>query len=153
MAIPSIPQNFKHCSVCKLRRAFSFFSKDKRATDGLQSQCKPCCATANNLRYHADIERLRTYNRERHRKNPERVKNYNLKRWYGIDLEEYKTLCDEQSGRCSICNEKGKLVVDHSHKTGKVRELLCNKCNSVLGYIKERKEVALELAKYIERHA
>lgn len=42
-------------------------------------------------------------------------------------------MLSEQNGRCANCAKESKLVVDHSHTTGRVRQLLCNKCNTGLG--------------------
>lgn len=70
-----------------------------------------------------------------------------LKRSYGISLEEYDKMYFEQDGCCMICgknenelleqhNETQKLLfVDHNHKTGKVRGLLCRKCNFMISYV------------------
>jgi Recombination endonuclease VII len=59
-----------------------------------------------------------------------------LRRRYGISLEEYELRLALQNGVCAICNKKpkGLLCVDHCHVTGKVRGLLCKKCNSGLGF-------------------
>jgi Recombination endonuclease VII len=58
-----------------------------------------------------------------------------LRSRYGISLEEYERLLASQNGACAICEEKFEQTpcVDHCHKTGKVRGLLCLKCNTGLG--------------------
>jgi hypothetical protein len=58
---------------------------------------------------------------------------------YGLTLEDYDAMLNEQNGLCAICfqKEKGNLFVDHSHKTNEVRGLLCNKCNSALGFLND----------------
>lgn len=55
----------------------------------------------------------------------------------GITRKQYKELFDNQNGRCSVCRKtsKRRLVVDHDHKTGKIRGLLCTKCNMSLGLL------------------
>lgn len=64
----------------------------------------------------------------------EKAKNYALKRRYGITLVDFHRMLDEQDFKCAICgkesgvNGKG-MVVDHNHRTGHVRGLLCNYCN------------------------
>ncbi len=53
---------------------------------------------------------------------------------YGITAADYEAMYERQGGRCAICGAaEGKLVVDHNHKTGKVRELLCHLCNAMIG--------------------
>ena len=66
-----------------------------------------------------------------------RARKHHLRKSYGITPEEYDTLLNKQNMVCAICgikkNGKGKLHIDHDHKTGKVRGLLCMKCNTMLG--------------------
>jgi hypothetical protein len=54
---------------------------------------------------------------------------------YGITVEEYTAMLDKQDGVCAICKkpDSKRLSVDHSHQSGKVRGLLCTKCNTALG--------------------
>ena len=80
-----------------------------------------------------------------------------LWRTYGITVEDYEEMWDEQDGSCAICDEEfadhthGK--VDHNHKTGKVRGLLCNKCNTGLGDFDDDPGLLRDAADYIEKHA
>jgi hypothetical protein len=53
---------------------------------------------------------------------------------YGIDIEIYNKMFELQNGLCKLCNEKLTMpCIDHNHETGKVRGLLCNRCNLLLG--------------------
>lgn len=73
--------------------------------------------------------------------NPRKHKSYVLKRTYGITLDQYETMLAAQNGVCAICkthttdNRGQRLHVDHCHQTGKVRGILCGKCNSILGFV------------------
>lgn len=63
-----------------------------------------------------------------------------LKRTYNLSYEEYLNMVEEQNNRCYLCGEEpsdvyGRLVVDHCHKTGRVRKLLCRMCNIYLAKI------------------
>lgn len=64
-----------------------------------------------------------------------------LERRYGITLKQYDEMLEQQNGVCTICggiNSDGRrLCVDHSHKTNKVRGLLCNNCNRKLGIVED----------------
>lgn len=101
--------------------------------------------------------------------NKEKINRYNIDRYetagrnieykkrYGINLEEYNTMFDEQKGCCAICKEhqtetNKRLVVDHDHITGEVRMLLCNKCNVGLGMFKDNPELLEQAAQYIRRY-
>ena len=94
--------------------------------------------------------------------NPERDKHHNLKKMYGISLAKYKAMAVEQQGLCAICKKpemsKGsdgaprQMPVDHSHVTGKVRALLCSKCNRGLGMFTDSAVLLREAAAYLEKH-
>jgi coenzyme F420-reducing hydrogenase beta subunit len=56
-----------------------------------------------------------------------------LKSKYGIDIKQYQTMLNAQSGSCALCEKSDDLCVDHCHETGKVRGLLCRQCNSAIG--------------------
>ena len=54
---------------------------------------------------------------------------------YGLTIEIYNNMINEQNQRCLICKEKTALCVDHDHATGKIRGLLCRKCNAAIGLL------------------
>lgn len=65
-------------------------------------------------------------------RNAEKAREAHLKRTYGITIEDYNRILKEQSGKCAVCGKPPKtmrLAVDHCHKTGKIRGLLCSYCN------------------------
>lgn len=74
--------------------------------------------------------------------NPDKIRNYVLKRRYGTTIEEYKKLLENQNHSCAICGMhegefKKSLHLDHCHKINKIRGLLCANCNTALGHFKE----------------
>lgn len=76
------------------------------------------------------------YHSEYKKKNPDYNRDFTLKRNYGISLDEYEELFKLQDGVCAICHKpdlRRRLCVDHDHKTGVVRGLLCDSCNNGLG--------------------
>ena len=91
---------------------------------------------------------------------PLKVKHYNLKRNYGITLEDYNRMFEEQGGKCAICSAEdtgGKhkdaaFHVDHCHDTGKVRGLLCNQCNLALGKFKDSKKLLQKALDYLKKY-
>ncbi len=75
-----------------------------------------------------------------------------LRRKYNMTESEYDWLLKEQNGRCAICYREPKgrrLAVDHNHRTGKIRGLLCGKCNAGLGLFDESIDVLKEAARYL----
>lgn len=82
-------------------------------------------------------------------------RDVNLLRKYGVTPEAYAEMLAEQAGGCAACsrtNEDGKpLAVDHDHKTGRVRALLCRKCNLALGFVDDSAEGLAMLIQYLGR--
>ena len=96
------------------------------------------------------------------RQDPQMRKVYALRhrlKRYELDEQGYYALYEKQGGLCAICLQperqlyKGKpveLSIDHDHKTGKVRGLLCSACNSVIGFVEDdpsRLQAAVEYLK------
>lgn len=80
-----------------------------------------------------------------------------LNRKFKMDAADYFTKLRDQNGVCAICERlciTGKrLAVDHSHETGKIRGLLCTRCNTALGQVKEDPEIILSMLQYLNDHA
>jgi hypothetical protein len=151
-------QNLKLCSYCKKQKPLSCFDKHTETKDGLNSLCVDC--------HHLVCKKWRDNNKEKRKqawkkysethkeqiklKNlryKKRQKDLDLQSTFGITLDQYNQMLKDQNGVCVICKnpenevEKGKqqrtLSVDHNHKTGKVRGLLCGKCNKGIGLFKD----------------
>lgn len=87
-----------------------------------------------------NLERVKASKRKYARKprSKELVRNWTLKRNYGITSEDYNKMLSEQQNSCKLCFRKQgqfRLHVDHCHVTGKVRGILCHQCNWYLGVI------------------
>lgn len=106
-----------------------------------------------------------TYMREWHRKNKHKGsrKRADLKKNYGMTLEQYNEKLSQQEYVCKICKKPEtqtdvrfgvpyQLAVDHCHKTGKIRDLLCSKCNRTLGMVDDNIEYLEKLAQYLASH-
>ena len=65
------------------------------------------------------------------------VKSRTLKYKYGISLADFNLLKEKQNGKCAICGMDEILYVDHCHTTKRVRGLLCQKCNTAIGFFKD----------------
>ena len=76
-----------------------------------------------------------------------------IKSKHGISADvyryEYWRLYEMQNGNCAVCRKRKKLVLDHCHRTGKIRGLLCSNCNTALGLVKENLEIVEGLRTYL----
>jgi Recombination endonuclease VII len=76
-------------------------------------------------------------------------------RTYGISAKEYGVIFRAQGGRCGICRNRpvtARLAVDHDHKTGEVRGLLCSRCNhELLGAAHDSLLILKQAVSYMER--
>jgi hypothetical protein len=89
--------------------------------------------------------------------NKERHVHNALLRKYGVTLEQYNLLRAQQDFCCAICNDHEdsvgkKMFVDHDHVTGKIRKLLCTKCNVGIGMLKDNPDIMERAAKYLRDH-
>lgn len=89
------------------------------------------------------------------RNNPLYNVEKHLKGSYGISIEDYNFLLQQQQFKCQCCGiesekaQRGKLFVDHCHNSGKIRGLLCQQCNTALGMVKDNVETLYKLATYL----
>ena len=83
------------------------------------------------------------------------IKDKRLRKKYGISIEQYDEIVKNQNNACWICHrppKKQSLHVDHNHKTGKIRGLLCHNCNYGMGrYFKEDIDNLRRAAEYLEK--
>ncbi len=134
---------YRTCMVCgEVKYATEFYVRNKK-TMTRHSSCKEC-----------DKNRVK----KRHELNPERTRNNDLLRNYGISLDDHTNMFEKQKGLCAICGKEGdgrwkKLCVDHCHSTGKVRELLCRNCNMMLGQVGDNRGLLMEMVSYLDRHS
>jgi hypothetical protein len=89
----------------------------------------------------------------------EKIKDYHLRRDFGIGLDDLKKMLAEQNYKCKICGKELKIidgeknkdaaVVDHDHVTGKIRGVLCHSCNLMLGNAGDNPQLLLNAAEYL----
>jgi Recombination endonuclease VII len=129
----------KECRVCKEYKIPSQFPKNNKTWDGRSSQCKSCLNLKN---------RGLTSSRRK----------ASVKRCYNVSLEFIDQLYTDQEGKCVICGVfkpyhggrgAGGLVIDHDHKTGKIRGLLCTHCNVMIGMAKENLDILRKAQEYL----
>jgi hypothetical protein len=133
----------KKCRTCKQVKLKSEFYV--RTGTYLSPYCKPC-----------DIKKRMDYEERNKDKVRLNQRNGHLLRRYGITLEQYEELHSKQNGQCAICNRKEeefhkKLSVDHNHKTGEIRGLLCNHCNHWLVGKHTDGDLMRKIANYLDQ--
>lgn len=116
----------KVCTSCGVEKTFEEFYLRTDGSGLPRGYCKACI-----------IARTRQWQDENRERARSHRKRWRMKAQYGITPEERKKIATKQKHRCKICRRKVALVIDHCHKTGKVRGLLCIKCNSYLGHFKD----------------
>jgi hypothetical protein len=140
------PETLRTCSLCERRLPAEQFSVARNTKDGLASQCRDCNAARSKKHYRATkADNVARFARE-HRA-----------RKYGLTDETFAAMVAAQKNRCAICVAdlglgKGR-VIDHCHTTGRIRGLLCAKCNSALGLAGDDPERLRAMAAYVERYA
>lgn len=108
--------------------------------------------------YYANQEKLKERSKANYQKHRTTrlaaAKVYALKSKFGLTPEEVAAMLEVQGGACSICGKVSKkgLVVDHCHKTGAVRGLLCRVCNSFLGRIDDSLEALERVKEYLLKY-
>ncbi|MEU6272118.1 endonuclease VII domain-containing protein [Streptomyces populi] len=122
-----VPEGHKLCLKCGEVKPWSEWHRNATASDGLSTRCKACRAVEGRAGH--------------------------LKRNYGLTEAERDELIASQGGVCCICLSAPATQVDHCHKTGSVRGVLCFNCNSGLGLLRDDPEAAYRAADYLEGNA
>lgn len=141
----------KICKKCGIEKSLSEYFNHPMTKDGKFATCKLCDKNRYNKWRKDNPEK-----RARIRKNEWLMKNYK------ITVEEYERLREKQNNRCNLCfeeprvsrrkNGEKRLQVDHCHKTGKIRSLLCHQCNRALGLLNEDPVLLWRCINYLNEH-
>lgn len=142
----------KQCRSCKAFLPVGEFWVNRLNADGLQHRCKTCSRT------HSYSYRITTGGKASFAAS--RQKSRLAK--YSITSAEFDAMLITQDGRCAICRKAERIVrrtgkplrlaVDHDHKTGKIRGLLCAHCNQAIGKLDDDPKLIRAAADYIDRH-
>ena len=106
--------------------------------------------------YETNKDELRARARENYHKTKKSVQDRRLRKQYGIGNDDYEQLKSLQGDKCAICGEEQndkRLAVDHNHDTGKVRGLLCEKCNRGLGLFCDNVDLLEKAVTYLRERA
>lgn len=135
------PEIEKSCTKCLITKSLEDFPFNNKEKNWRGSWCRNCCYKRMDHKELIEGSKRRIYKKDQKFKNDLRVK-------YNLTFDQYLKLIEDQQRKCKICNlEEVKLNIDHDHKTGRIRGLLCRNCNLGLGFMKDNCDI---LAKSIE---
>lgn len=131
----------KECSSCRVEKpnTIKYYGISKRYGDGFKLICRECLSEKNR-----------------------KIREWKRKTFYGVTEPQYIEMINSQKGLCKICGMKEtkisfktgnvvSLAIDHCHKTGVVRGLLCAKCNLMLGYARDNTDILKSAIKYLDK--
>jgi hypothetical protein len=127
----------RQCWVCGKTKRIENFNRGSKGLLGRRRDCKDC-------------------------HNAQARKRHLMKNIHGISIESNNEMVEKQGRVCAICRQPERyisarghlriLCIDHDHATGLIRELLCNRCNRIIGYAKDNSEILEAASSYIKRH-
>lgn len=139
----------KKCCKCDRSLSLENFYAQKQGKHGKSTICKECKAE-----YSRSPERKAYFKKYRKSVKGQLGRRKEIAKRFDITLGEYDQMFEGQKGMCGICNQSEvgyRLCVDHDHRTGKIRGLLCRSCNVLLGYLErmERDDFAKKAKNYL----
>jgi hypothetical protein len=115
-------QGLRFCFACRNWKQRATFTSDRSRAGGKAARCKPCLSDATTACR------------------------------YGLSPKGLIEFRELHSNRCGICGSSDTLYVDHDHRTGKLRGLLCPPCNSAIGQLREDPALFAAALAYLEKH-
>ena len=156
----------KQCTKCG-----KWFPNTEEHFYKLKCVCKICLKEQRKIYRDNNKEKIKQYekmytikNKEKQRKkdklyyanNKEKERERKFKQKYNLSLDEYNAMLKNQDNKCLICGnelkDKQKIHIDHCHKTGKVRGILCARCNTRLELVENHPEIIQSMFTYLELH-
>lgn len=139
------------CRSCNAARVAEYTEANREHVNALRREAR--------LR---DPEKYRVRDRDRHKRDKTKRQDASLRRRFGIGLDDYERMLAEQNGGCAICGaahttidkrtgQPQRLHIDHCHRTGQVRGLLCSNCNIGIGYFADDPDRLKKAAEYVSR--
>lgn len=142
-----LSDGYRVCISCTRRKHITEFHWTGKKT-GRRRQCKNCLVEKAKAHRNLNREQYRRYSLKWH-----------LNSTYDMTLEEYDRLLTNQNESCKICGNRFDLTdqnrrphIDHSHKTGKIRGILCFKCNTALGKFNDDSDLLRTAAWYLDTY-
>ena len=148
--------SYHTCTQCGKKMEVDNFYRSRNSKKGFVAPCKKCVLKRHKDNQGTSEERGRVNKWRKSAKGLVSCYRADVKKAYGVSLERLRGMMDSQLGCCNICGES--LIVpespkaysiDHNHKTGEVRGLLCNQCNLGLGQFKDNPYLLIKAAEYL----
>ena len=136
----SAPRTCEQCGKTLVPKVYPSGAKDRPSTVARRRFCSKACVGQAKV-VHPEYD------------PKERARNIQLLNRYSISLEEYRYVLAQQGGGCYVCGRPPKtraLHVDHNHKTGVVRAIVCWACNSAIRNVRDDPAYARKLAELLE---
>lgn len=149
----------KVCTKCNIEKLFDdFYIHGVAKRSGWLiyfSACKKCSNARSMARFRnmTPSEKKAEYDKRTSRYSKRVRKNWSLKEKFGITIDQYEQMIVDQDSKCYICEDLLiKPHVDHCHKTNRVRKLLCVRCNTGLGSLRDDVSIMEKCIAYIKEH-
>lgn len=162
------------CINCKQTKPADAFNVDRQRASGRCAYCRVCVNVRKHERGHTakNKERQRDRYRANHNgyrdrtlaaarsRTPDKKREYDLRSHYRMTMSEFDALLAAQHGVCAICMELPRTRmdkpargwhVDHDHRTGTIRGILCGPCNTALGQFRDSIETLTSAISYLKR--
>lgn len=144
------------CNKCNVFKPWTNFYKKKNGLNGRCSICSKCSMERSKLFHLQNPEKRKEIRRKSYNK-PEiknKIRSRYLKNKFKLSSLEYEAMLYKQNNACSIClidllSLKRRPCIDHCHKTGKVRGLLCDGCNKAIGLFRDSVENIIRAKEYL----
>ncbi len=168
---PIISDEGRLCRTCNSRKLDSDFGRDERSKDGLAWRCHACAKKTHKRWRDRNSDHVRDVargvRRERYKNEPVKdrkiLRTSRLKK-FGLTYEDFERMLILQGYKCDICAKEitvdsdkhsyaKSACVDHNHDTGKVRGLLCSRCNTGIGLLGDDARLLQIAADYLKRHS
>ena len=148
------------CSKCGEVKPLDQFYVSKKKWTGHDPWCKKCKLVANQAYVKDPINatKKREYRKIYNFNNKERQRINTIKHRYGITVEQYAQMWEDQDGKCKICGialntiPQKQIAIDHCHESNIIRGILCRNCNAGLGFFRDNITVLKKAIKYLKCH-